>query len=422
MSQIDNVASDGHSEGHRKLKNAYEIALLPVGVNKIADLVNKVIPESKSSPLENMNARWRLRDAARSLANALETPREAIVRQCWSEPTIYAAIEVAIDLGIFALLARCARPMSDAEIASATETNPVLLARILKHLAATGIIGETGPDEYCSTSLSVQKNIATFSQSCNSRWFFPGIYALPTFLKETKYGDPSDTSKSAFKRGLETDRHLFELVRQNPLLAKQFSHLMSVYRRGKPDWMDKGFYPVRERLTEGVDIKGDDVLLVDVGGNTGNDLCQFKRKWPDVPGRLILQDLPEVVDAVKGLPASIEPMAYDFFTVQPVQGARAYYMHFIFHDWPDEICREILSNIIPAMTPGYSKILINEHIVPSTGAYCETTSLDMIMMTLGSRERTEDHWIKLLTSVGLKIVEIWSAQKGVESLIECELA
>lgn len=74
------------------------------------------------------------------------------------------------------------------------------------------------------------------------------------------------------------------------------------------------------------------------------------------------------------------------------------------------------------MKRGHSKLLINENVVPATGAHWETTSLDFIMMSIGSCERTEGHWRQLVESAGLKIVKIWTAQKGVESLIECELA
>lgn len=104
-------------------------------------------------------------------------------------------------------------------------------------------------------------------------------------------------------------------------------------------------------------------------------------------------------------------------------GARAYYMHSVLHDWTDEKCREILKNLVAVMKPGHSKVLINENVIPDTNAYWETTSLDIIMMAdFASTERTEGHWHKLLESAGLKITKIWTAQRGVESLIECELA
>lgn len=96
-------------------------------------------------------------------------------------------------------------------------------------------------------------------------------------------------------------------------------------------------------------------------------------------------------------------------------------MHSILHDWPDEVCHKILERITAAMRPGYSKLLINENVVPNKDAYWETTGLDLLMMVFGGKERSERDWYELLGSVGLKIAKIWTAQRGVESLIECEL-
>lgn len=104
-------------------------------------------------------------------------------------------------------------------------------------------------------------------------------------------------------------------------------------------------------------------------------------------------------------------------------GARAYYMHSVLHDWNNEDCQKILKNIVPAMKRGHSKILINENVIPETNAYWETTSLDIIMMAdLASTERTADDWHALVELAGLKITKIWAVQRGVESLVECELA
>ena len=98
-------------------------------------------------------------------------------------------------------------------------------------------------------------------------------------------------------------------------------------------------------------------------------------------------------------------------------------MHSVLHDWTDDDCRRILANVVPAMKPGYSKLLINENVIPSTNAYWETTSLDIIMMAdFASTERTETQWRALVESAGLKITKIWTVRRGVESLIECELA
>jgi hypothetical protein len=108
----------------------------------------------------------------------------------------------------------------------------------------------------------------------------------------------------------------------------------------------------------------------------------------------------------------------------PSTGARAYYMHSVLHDWPDDTCMSILSNIKAAMERGYSKLLINENVIPDVEAHWETTALDMMMLALfASKERTFRQWKHLLEErAGLKILNVWGGGGGVESLIECELA
>lgn len=74
------------------------------------------------------------------------------------------------------------------------------------------------------------------------------------------------------------------------------------------------------------------------------------------------------------------------------------------------------------MTKGYSKLLINENVIPDKGAHWLTTGLDLVMMSLcSSTERTEQHWCLLLESAGFKITQIWTYEPGTESLIEAEL-
>lgn len=98
-------------------------------------------------------------------------------------------------------------------------------------------------------------------------------------------------------------------------------------------------------------------------------------------------------------------------------------MHSVLHDWPDDVCERILANVKEAMEQGYSKLLINENVIPDVKAHWEATALDIMMMTLlASKERTRAQWKYLLEDrAKLSIVEIWDVGNGVESLIECEL-
>lgn len=71
---------------------------------------------------------------------------------------------------------------------------------------------------------------------------------------------------------------------------------------------------------------------------------------------------------------------------------------------------------------GYSKLLINESVVPDVGAIWSITSMDWLMMALGAvKERIEKQWRTLLERAGLTVVGIWTYDQGTESLIEAEL-
>lgn len=119
--------------------------------------------------------------------------------------------------------------------------------------------------------------------------------------------------------GFNTDLHFFEYLGANPEFPVRFMNHMSAYHQGRPSWMDPGFYPVEERLASGSDSSVP--LLVDVGGSTGHDIMEFRRKHPEVKGKFVVQDLPEVVAKTKTLVTpDIDTMEHDFFKEQPIKG------------------------------------------------------------------------------------------------------
>ena len=71
------------------------------------------------------------------------------------------------------------------------------------------------------------------------------------------------------------------------------------------------------------------------------------------------------------------------------------------------------------MEPGYSKMLINDWVLPDTGSPLVPALLDIQMLVvLSGMERTETQWKHLLASVGLEIVKFHTIGKEVEGLIE----
>jgi hypothetical protein len=73
------------------------------------------------------------------------------------------------------------------------------------------------------------------------------------------------------------------------------------------------------------------------------------------------------------------------------------------------------------MEKGYSKLLINDFVLPEIDVPLHPALLDITIMSLCSGvERSEKQWRALLDSVGLGVVKIWKTE-GVEAVIETML-
>ncbi|KAL9120610.1 MAG: hypothetical protein Q9187_002836 [Circinaria calcarea] len=174
---------------------------------------------------------------------------------------------------------------------------------------------------------------------------------------------------------------------------------MSGFNEGRANWMD--FFLVEEKLGKGVCRDEDAILFVDVGGGFGHQAVALRKRFPNLPGRFVLQDLPS---AVAGLQLEgVEATVHDFLRPQPLKGARAYYFRNVLHDWSDEI-----------------KLLINQWVIPTRHSTRFMTFQDLNMMALlAATERTETQWEELLDKAGFRIVQIWQPNDDVsESLIE----
>lgn len=86
--------------------------------------------------------------------------------------------------------------------------------------------------------------------------------------------------------------------------------------RRKPDVSWLAVYPVAE---ETAGFKGDRAAFVNVGGGIGHQCAEFKRAYPEIPGRVVLQDLQHSIDAALPTPG-VDNMVHDFFEPQPVEG------------------------------------------------------------------------------------------------------
>lgn len=282
------------------------------------------------------STRKQVLNAARALVTRLETPIEMVIHMSHEIPALNAALRVALDQGVFEKLDRePSTPKSPEQLT--TNANPSLLNRFLKHLATMNIIKLAGTNLYLPThhssslvSPTVHADIDYF-RDATSRAFV----SLPSFLSDNNYADPTSLlPKTNWQHLLGRDESHFEWLANNPKIMQNFGNFMAGYTSQRGSWLD--IFPARTLLEN---TKADGPLIVDVGaspedktacllrlitpigGGMGQDLVKYLQVVPESSGRLILQDLPQVIkDATRSVPPGIITEGHDFFTAQPVKG------------------------------------------------------------------------------------------------------
>lgn len=226
----------------------------------------------------------------------------------------------------------------------------------------------------------------------------PCTQILPDFLAERHYQDITSNKDCVFQKAFDSDLTMFEWMPQHPKHVESLGHLMALER--PVSWVDH--FPVLEEL--GDFPAPDKVLMVDIGGGFGQQSKALRAKFPNIPGRVIVQDIPQTLANAQPA-AGVEFMEHNFFEPQPIRNAKFYYLRHVFHDWPDEQCVLILKQIIPVMGPE-SEILIDEMVIPSTGVPWQAAFTDLLMMnSLGGVERTRAEWDYLMKQAGLEIIQ-----------------
>ncbi|KUJ08091.1 o-methyltransferase-like protein [Mollisia scopiformis] len=345
--------------------------------------------------------RRKVLDTLKSLQNEIETPYDTIWRLGGVQLQISLA-RVGIDLGIFEALKASEQPLGVDTLAEKNGASPELLGRILRYLASQGMIKETSKNHFTTsnlTSMLADKNYQggiyhTFDT------VGPPMAALPDFLIDTKYAAITDNTKTPFQKAFNTELPAFIWFPGQPKLFEHFQRFMTVQRAGAVSWLS--VFPFKSLLG---DFHGK-TAFVYVGGGFGHQCIAIKETFPELSGKLELQDLPQTLQHVPSIDG-VSVVVHNFFEPQPSKDAKFYYLRNILHDWPDDKALIILKNIIPAMGPD-SRILIDDMVLPNENVHWHATQQDLVMMSsLGAMERTKDQWYALLEEAGLKILEIY---------------
>ncbi|KAI0015523.1 putative O-methyltransferase [Xylariomycetidae sp. FL0641] len=384
-------------------------------IGQLISLKDKVASGDESATKEALQL-------SRKLTVALDEPGNVAVELAFSQFNIVAA-RIAVDLGLFRLISDHDGAITSGELASLSGGEELLIVRILRPLATNGLLLECGERTWRASP--VTKAMATEGIAAGHRMLGEMVMGAaqkaPKYLKEVGYHCPTDPNDGFMQYAFQTKLTTFELFNSIPRVSRDFNLFMGNTMGARDYWVD--WFPVEERLLSGASITDKSALLVDVGGGRGHDVLAFRDKFPQRGGRLILEDLAPALENVEDLGPEIETVVYDFFTPQPIKGARAYFYHHILHDWSDYKCLQILEQVTAAMKPGYSKLLLHEMIVPEQGASRFHAMLDMTMMSFNAgMERTEKQWKALLERAGLVVVKTWPpVQPDADGIVEAML-
>ena len=113
---------------------------------------------------------------------------------------------------------------------------------------------------------------------------------------------------------------MWEYLNQYPERLSVLNSAMVANSKANP-WTVE-LFPFESEL-QNFQTNNETVLLVDIGGGKGHVAAQVRALISQLPGKLILQERPEVLaEIIEPLPG-VEKMEYDFYTHQQVQGTLA---------------------------------------------------------------------------------------------------
>jgi hypothetical protein len=316
----------------------------------------------------------------------------------WLSQAIYAAAE----LSIADHLAQGDQSVS--QLAEATKTHAPSLHRLLRALASVGIFRECAPQRFESTPLGDLLRTGAMKAACimaHSSWHDQAWAQLLHSLH---------TGESAFEKAHGAP--LFDWLAQNTEAAEVFNDAMAASK----SYRDYG-------IAEHYDFARCE-QLVDVGGGHASLAISILQKHSRL--HAVIADLPHVVEGATqaiqaaGLATRCRVAPCDFFEGVPA-GGDVYVLAHVLHDWSDERCVRILANCHKAMQSDAKLLLIESMLLDGNQPdRLKWLDLEMLVLTHGGRERSEQEYRRLLAAAGFELTRT-VATGGSRSIIEANV-
>jgi O-methyltransferase/methyltransferase family protein len=283
------------------------------------------------------------------------------------------ATALAAELGVADALADGPRPV--AEVAREVGADPDALHRILRALASDGLFAEGDPGVFANTDAS--ELLRRDNGWSDFAHLFGGLFYRAL-------GELDASGRAAFERSFGAE--FWAWLAAHPEERASFDRAMAQGKERRA-----------QRLAE-IEWSGDETV-VDVGGGNGSFLVELFGRKPGPRG--IVFDLPETVRDEAALRGhGIEFVEGSFF--ERVPPGDVYILGTILHDWDDEPAAAILRTIAANARPGARVLIVDAVLAPGNEPH-GAKWLDLLMLTISGRERTEQEWRALVEGAGLRI-------------------
>ena len=288
-------------------------------------------------------------------------------------------------------------PRTAQEIAGAMGVHTPSLYRLMRALAAVGVLTQDDGERFALTAVGqllrsdAPGSFRAMSMLLGRQWHHTAWASLAHSVR---------TGESAFLQvyGMPHFKWLQANAEEGAIFNEAMTSLTGV---------------AADAVTQAYDFSRV-AKIVDVGGGYGQFLSKILRANPHTSG--ILFDLPHVAEGARrlltaaGLNARCQVLCGDFFTSVPA-GCDAYVLKHILHDWDDARCERILNHCRDAMAPG-GRVLVVEMVVPPPGvpSFSRLIDLEMLAISTNGKERTEREFADLLAKSGLALARVVPTQ------------
>jgi O-methyltransferase domain/Dimerisation domain len=328
--------------------------------------------------------------------NDRQQPPSEVLRELITGYQVTQAIYVAASLSIADLLA--AGPRTSDALAAATRTDPRALYRLLRALAAVGVLHEDEGQRFGLTP--VGECLRSDAPEPMGDW---ATYVGRGYHWQAWCGlaDSVRTGENAFRKvhGRSVEDYRIAHPAESAIFNRAMTNQSRVAVRALLQAYDFGKFAV----------------VVDVAGGQGSLLATLLTEYPAMRG--VLFDQPHVVGAAQrlfdeaGVADRCEVVGGDFFAALP-RGGDAYLLKNVLESFHDEHATALLRNFHDVV-PADGTLLVIERVIgpPNQGRAGKFSDLNMLVSP-GGQNRTIEEFGELLVAAGFTLTEATPTASG----------